>query len=174
MLAPPEIVIRHAVPADVPGVAQLVHASFPQDRSDYAGNIYLPGECVNVVATSQVAGTAGFASMLIEATPERGPEEWRKYPLYIGVMAVHLGLRRQGIGTRMLGLLACAAQMRATSHRWMHLHVDQGNEAAIRCFEKFGFERAGGYFSEGVGRRSWLMRKSIRPRLADSGPLGEL
>ncbi len=113
------------------------------------------------MAESRQAGIVGFASLLIDATPQLGAEEWRKYPLYIGVIAVHPRSRRRHLSTAMLDLLVRAAQTRAPQHNWLHLHVHQDNEPGVKCFESFGFERAAEFGPDRDGRRSWLMRRNI-------------
>src|SRR2546425_6198141 len=133
-----EIVIRHAIPSDEARVERLVREIFPDDPHTYAANIRYPNECINVVAESPEAGIVGFASLLIDATPQLGTQEWRKYSLYIGVIAVDRQYRRREISTRMLDLLARTAQERARQYNWLHLHVQQANEPAVKCFESFG------------------------------------
>jgi ribosomal protein S18 acetylase RimI-like enzyme len=154
-------VIRRASPSDEPRVDRLVRKYFPNSPYAYAVNIRYPDEYINVVAESREAGIVGFASMLIDPTPHLGSEEWRKYCLYVGVIAVDAECRRQRIGTMMLDLLEREAQARAPQHDWAHLHVYQDNEPALKCFEAFGFEQASEYVSVKDGRRSWLLRKHI-------------
>lgn len=159
---PDEIVIRHAIPSDEARVEQLVREMIPDDPHTYAANIRYPNECINVVAESSQAGIVGFTSLLIDATPQLGTQEWRKYPLYIGVIAVDRQYRRRHVGTQMLNSLARTAQGRAPQHIWLHLHVHQDNESAVKCFESFGFERAGEFRPDKDGKWSWLMRRNIR------------
>ncbi len=163
---PDEIVIRHANPLDEAQAERLVRGIFPDDPHTYSANIRHPNECINVVAESPQVGIVGFTSLLIDATPQLGTQEWRKYCLYIGVIAVDRQYRHRGIGTQMLDLIASTAQAKAAQHNWLHLHVNQDNEAAVKCFESFGFERAGELGPDKDGKRSWLMRRSIHQYLA--------
>jgi ribosomal protein S18 acetylase RimI-like enzyme len=161
LASPDEIVIRDATASDEARADRLVRGIFPDDPHTYAANILLPNECINVVAVSPQAGVIGFTSLLLDATPLSGTQDWRKYSLYTGVIVVDPEYRRCGIGTQRLSLLARAALIRRPQYNWLYLHVRQDREAAVKCFEKFGFERAGEAAPDKFGNRSWLMRRNI-------------
>ncbi|WP_164017109.1 GNAT family N-acetyltransferase [Pyxidicoccus trucidator] len=148
--------VRPAFPYDEEGAARLLRTVFPADPHTYERNIR-ESNCLNVVAETSGGPLIGFASLLIEASPQRGTAEWRKYPLYIGVMAVDALWRSKGIGTELLQLLAAAARQKAPHHQAMHLHVDC-DSPAVRFYERFGFSKV----SEFKG--SYLMRLVFGPR----------
>jgi ribosomal protein S18 acetylase RimI-like enzyme len=155
------IVVREAGLPDEAATNRLVKTifPFPDEPHKYAQNVRYPSECINVVA--EVSGNiVGYASLLIDASPQFGPQEWRKYDLYIGVVAVDERYRRHRICTRMLGLIEKIARARA-HHTSLHLHVDQVNEPAIRCFQELGFERIAEVGPGPNGERAWLMRKKL-------------
>lgn len=158
-----DVIIRDAAPKDEIPVHQLLTKIFPGHPYQYANNIHYPNHCINVVAESQQK-IIGFASMLIDASSEYGSEEWRKYPLYIGVVAVDEEWRGQGICTRILELLERKAQAKAPHYNRLHLHVQQDNQSATKCFEKFGFEIATEPTPDKDGKRWWLMHKEIQAR----------
>jgi ribosomal protein S18 acetylase RimI-like enzyme len=162
MVSPNEIVVRHATPSDKVPAERLVKQVFPDDPYAYAANIFLPNECINVVAESSPAGVVGFTSLLLDPTPHLGPEEWKKYPLYIGVIVVDARYRRLGTGFRMLDLLSRTALERRPQYNCLHLHVLQNNEPGIKFFEQYGFQRIGETKPNNAGVCSWLMRKAIR------------
>jgi ribosomal protein S18 acetylase RimI-like enzyme len=157
-----EILIRHAGPLDEPRTALLIKRCLPDDSFPYAENIRWRDRYISVVAESCQAGIVGYTTLLIEATPKSGTEEWRKYSLYIGVTAVDEAYRRRGICSLMLDSIARAARERAPHHGVLHLHVDLDNVAAIKCYERFGFERVGEPVPARNGKSSWLMHMNIR------------
>jgi ribosomal protein S18 acetylase RimI-like enzyme len=157
-----EILIRHAGPLDEPRTALLIKRCLPDDSFPYAENIRWRDRYISVVAESCQAGIVGYTTLLIEATPKSGTEEWRKYSLYIGVTAVDEAYRRRGICHRMLDFLARAARERAPYHDLLHLHVRQDNLSAKKCFERFGFQQVSEYRPAGDGKPSWLMHMNIR------------
>ena len=130
--------IRDAVPRDEAGFRHLVFAEFPGSPYDYALNIRHPENCINLVAGTEEA-LDGCVSLLIRASPEQGKETWRKYPLYIGVLAVALEARRKGIGKALIAELRTRCRVRAPNYSHMHLHVSSGNLGAIQFFRAVGF-----------------------------------
>jgi GNAT superfamily N-acetyltransferase len=156
-----EPLVRQAFTSDKAGVRQLVNELFPASPYEYAQNILYPERTVNAVAVRPDAGVVGFASLLLDASPAAGPEEWRKYPLYVGVIGVRLAHRRHRVATRMLDLLRTAAHEKRPNYPSMYLHVSEDNAAATGCFERYGFKAVGEPEPTKDGSRACLMRMDV-------------
>src|SRR5216684_5059933 len=147
MVSSPQV--REARFIDESSARAVVRSQFPVSDYDYAANIRR-SNCFNVVA--ETTAIVGFASLLVEATPELGSESWRQYPLYLGVIAIHPDFCRQKIGTLILKELARLSMIKASHHAEMHLHVSSANEGAMKFFRARGFEtlRQEGKYSDGT------------------------
>jgi ribosomal protein S18 acetylase RimI-like enzyme len=156
-----QLLVREAWRPDEADAERLVKTVLPNDPHSYAQNVRYPSDCINVLA--EIGGNVvGYASLLINASPQCGTQEWRKYDLYIGVVAVDERYRRQGVCVRMLELIERLARARAPHHAALHLHVAQDNEPGMGCFQRFGFEAVAELGPFPNGRRAWLMRKQFR------------
>ncbi|WP_420810046.1 GNAT family N-acetyltransferase [Corallococcus macrosporus] len=119
----------------------------------YERNIHSPN-CQNLVAVDAGGSVVGYTSLLLDVYPHSGPEVWRKYPLYIGVMAVSPEWQNRGVGTRLLERQVAESRLSRPQYSFIHLEVDP-ESAARRLYERLGFEKLE------VNQGSWLMRRAI-------------
>lgn len=144
-----EIVIRHAVPDDWPGV----HDIFQQDhvlagtqRLPYAAPASLqarlapkPG-VIQLVAELPVDGglkVVGFAELITYPDHPR-----HHHVAELNIIAVHEDWQGKGIGRRLMAAVTDLAD------NWLQIRRVQliawtGNGQALRLYEGFGFEREG-------------------------------
>jgi ribosomal-protein-alanine N-acetyltransferase len=146
------VVIRKAVPPDLPGLIAIVTACFSipwQDaslRHDLENN---PAArmLVAVAQDQQLLGYAAYWAVFDEAQ--------------VNNIAVLPACRRQGIGRLLLaGLIDWAVKDRL---RQMVLEVRSSNQAAIRLYDSCGFQSVGfrrGYYADN-GEDAIIMLKNI-------------
>lgn len=140
------IVIEPMTEMDIPAVSEVDAECFPTHWSlrSYHRELENPASVYLVVrADSQVVG---FAGMWIS-----GDEA---HITTLGVRQTH---RRQGIGSRLLAALLCAA--RAAGATRVTLEVRESNAAAIALYRSFGFEDVGArprYYETEDARIMWL------------------
>jgi len=133
-----EVIIRGIQPADVPAVLQI-QADSP-DASCWSAQDYAracDGSFHGVVA---VWGGL-LAGFLVARLDEEEVE--------ILNLAVHTGLRRRGIATRLLGEVLQQARRRAAKNCF--LEVRHTNAAGIELYLRHGFRQVGrrpGYYSD--------------------------
>lgn len=125
-----EVVIRRGTPADLDDMADLEQTCFvdPWSRAALEEDMESP-VCTYIVAESggRVVGYVGFWAILDEGN--------------INNVAVSPDYRRQHIGSALLEeTLRAGAELGVVNYT---LEVRAGNEAAIRLYEGFGFEKAG-------------------------------
>ncbi|RKH19816.1 N-acetyltransferase [Corallococcus sp. CA047B] len=150
----PGIQIRHAIPQDAVHVGLVLRSVLSPNQYHYERNIGAQG-CLNFVATSVDHSVVGFSSLLLDASPDTGPDVWRQYPLYVGVMAVAPAWQRRGIGSQLLRRTIEEARRERPHYAFTYLEVEHNN-SAIRLYERLGFEKLG------ENKGSWLMRRSTQ------------
>jgi [ribosomal protein S18]-alanine N-acetyltransferase len=109
---------------------------------------------IAVVAEAVGGGLAGFVIVHLE----RVGAGWRGYVVTLDVAEEW---RRRGLA----GMLMREAEARvaAAGGRWMELHVFTGNAAAIRFYERLGYERIGMIrrFYGAAGLDAFVYRREI-------------
>ena len=141
--------VRPAVPADAGRLVELASAvaSEPEgwlladsrwrsesDERRYIRALQRHPDAALLVAELESGELVGRLSLM------RDPHPASAHVADLGVM-VALGHRRSGIGT---ALMAAAEDWARSAHvRKLELHVFPYNEAAIRLYEKLGYEREG-------------------------------
>lgn len=153
--------IRLARPADEHAADALVKSIFPADAHTYAQCVRFPEPYICAIAEAEDGATLGFSNLLIHATPGEGTAEWRRYPLYVGVIAVREDARGSGIGTKILDLLIRNARIRARNYDHIHLHTRAHNVKGLGFFRKYGFEEVHRLPPDRNGEIGILMRKYI-------------
>jgi [ribosomal protein S18]-alanine N-acetyltransferase len=130
-----EISLRNYRALDIEAMFRLDVACFaPEFRFDRESMRVFAEErdAIALVAEKMDGELAGFVIIHVErvAAGRRG---------YVVTLDVAETWRRRGLAR----LLMREAEMRAvaTGARWMELHVFTGNEAAIRFYERLGYER---------------------------------
>ncbi len=139
------IAVRRATAGDLDALAALDRAAFadPWSRSEIAVEIGHPAALVLVAEPTAGPPVAGYLSA--RRTLDHAE---------ILRLAVTAGWRRRGVAS---ALLASAwKRLRARGVGRCFLEVKEDNEAAIRFYERSGFETVGrrpGYYSGGCGAR---------------------
>lgn len=134
-------------------VLALEEASFnnPTTRDWYEAELKRPEVCFIYVLRTPEAPVAGFCAFWLVADQA-----------HINNLAVRPELRGRGLGTQLLdALVAEAAHLGATE---LTLEVRRSNEAALRLYERAGFERAGvrtNYYTNPIEDGLLLIRKGI-------------
>lgn len=123
---------RLSGPADLDGVLEVDAACFnrPWTRADYERELAAPDRCFIEVARLPGTPVAGYCSF------------WRIFDeIHINNFAIRPEFRRQGLGAALIGhVLEVGRQLGAPKAT---LEVRRSNEAAIRLYERAGFQRAG-------------------------------
>jgi ribosomal-protein-alanine N-acetyltransferase len=130
-------VLRDYRPSDLEAMFQLDEACFAVEFRFDRESMRAFAEARNalvVMAEEPGSELAGFVIAHIEpvAMGRRG---------YIVTLDVAESHRRQGLAERLLREVEMRAA--AAGALWMELHVYTGNEAAIRFYERLGYERIG-------------------------------
>ena len=144
------VVVRLAGPADLDGVMEIEEASFrhPTTREWYEEELSRADVCFVYVIRLPGIPVAGYCAF------------WRVADeIHINNLAVRPGLRRQGLGRRLLaGVLDAAGSMGATRAT---LEVRRSNEPAIHLYLQAGFREAGirrNYYTQPVEDALLLLR----------------
>ncbi len=123
--------IAPMTPADIPAVLEIERRSFPTPwpRDAYEHELDHNRTAIYLVARREgaVVGYAGMWVVMDEA--------------HITTIAVHPGLRGQGIGERLLIALIDRAGERGA--RWVQLEVRRSNLVAQSLYRKYGFRDVG-------------------------------
>jgi [ribosomal protein S18]-alanine N-acetyltransferase len=143
-----EVSLRDYRDTDLEAMFRLDVACFaPEFRFDRESMRIFAEErgAVALVAEAMDGGVVGFVIVHLE----RVAAGWRGYVVTLDVAEEW---RRKGLA----GMMMREAEARAVAAgaRWMELHVFTGNAAAIRFYERLGYERSGTkrrfYGSEGL------------------------
>jgi [ribosomal protein S18]-alanine N-acetyltransferase len=132
-----EISLRDYRASDLEAMFRLDVACFaPEFRFDRASMRAFAEErgALALVAETVAGELAGFVIVHVErgAAGRRG---------YLVTLDVAEEWRRKGLAGRLMR--EAEAHTVAAGARWMELHVFTGNEAAIRFYERLGYERVG-------------------------------
>jgi [ribosomal protein S18]-alanine N-acetyltransferase len=132
-----EISLRDYRASDLEAMFRLDVACFaPEFRFDRASMRAFAEErgALALVAETVAGELAGFVIVHVErgAAGRRG---------YLVTLDVAEEWRRKGLAGRLMR--EAEARTVAAGARWMELHVFTGNEAAIRFYERLGYERVG-------------------------------
>ena len=125
-----DMIIREMLPEDLDEVCRIEAENFsePWSRNGFLDSMKEPGTCyLTVLAEGSVVGYCGMLQVLDEAD--------------ITNVAVDGRYRSQGIGFAMLSRLMEYGKERGVAA--FTLEVRQSNAAAIRLYEKLGFENCG-------------------------------
>lgn len=131
MILPHGISLQIANWRDLNGLRQLEQACFPKDAwplLDLIGVLITPG-VVRLKAVSPGGEMIGFIA---------GDDHLKDGLAWIATLGVLPDFRRQGIGQALLE----ACEQRLQSHR-IRLNVRYSNHAAIRLYERNGYQRIG-------------------------------
>jgi len=120
---------------DLEAMFQLDEACFAEEfRFDRESMREFAEEQNAIVRIAQKIGGEMVGFVIVHV--ERVVTEWRAYVVTLDVAAE---CRQLGLGGRLMREAeACAA---AAGARWMQLHVFTGNAAAIRFYERLGYEQ---------------------------------
>lgn len=149
-------------PDDVDAVLEIERASFGVPWSEKTfRNLLRRSNASLLVAEEEGGGVAGYAVLW---SVGREAE--------LGNLAVRHGLRRRGVGRR---LVAAVLRSAATSGaRAVFLEVRESNDAARRLYDVAGFETVGrrrGYYTR-PSEDALVMRRAIPDRATLSGGTG--
>jgi len=149
------VILRPAVPADVPRLAALQAAGFELPWSPEALDATLAGEGVLAFAAEVEGAIEGFVVARVAA----GEAE-------ILTIAVDPARRRTGLGERLAAAVIEAAQSAGADVVFLEVAVD--NPAAIALYEKLGFVAAGrrpAYYPRREGPRvdALILRRDLTP-----------
>ncbi len=130
-----EISIRNYRATDLDAMFRLDGTCFTEEfRFDRESMREFAEERNAVVHVAEKVG--GEIVGFVIAHVERVAFEWRAYVVTLDVAPDH---RQRGLAMRLMREAeACAL---AAGVRWMQLHVFTGNRAAIRFYERIGYER---------------------------------
>lgn len=136
--------IRSAVEADRPAIHEVTFAAYdeyraaipPQGWEEYAANIAstldssIPNDCIVAVQDGRIIGSV----LLIPANgqPARYPE--------VRLLAVPPAQRGQGVGQALMD--ECKRRAVAGGATHLSLHTTHLMQAALRMYERMGFERS--------------------------------
>jgi ribosomal-protein-alanine N-acetyltransferase len=129
-----EIFLRNYRATDLDAMFRLDEACFAEPfRFDRESMREFAEERNAVVQIAEICGEiGGFVIVHIE----RVASEWQAYVVTLDVAPEY---RRKGLARRLMKEAeACAA---SAGVRWIQLHVFTGNDAAIRFYERLGYQR---------------------------------
>lgn len=143
--------MRDARPDDAAALARLHAHAFARgwDAEEFERLLCAPAVRGHVIRSGCQGGIAGFVlSSLVPPEAE------------ILSITISTQVRRQGLGAQLLRhhLHRLAAEGVATSF----LEVEEGNKAALRLYERFGYEQVGrrkGYY--GAGADALMLRRDF-------------
>jgi ribosomal protein S18 acetylase RimI-like enzyme len=144
--------IRPAKPADLDALLALEQSAFTTDhlsRRQYRHHLTNPNAAVLVARGA--AGVLGKAVLFFNARHDIA----RLYSIAVGEAA-----RGMGLGAALLAAAEREAKRRGRGR--MRLEVSQGNEGAVRLYERHGFRRIGerqGYYEN--GEHAWRYEKAL-------------
>jgi [ribosomal protein S18]-alanine N-acetyltransferase len=155
-----EISLRDYRVDDLEAMFRLDVACFaPEFRSDRASMQVFAEErgAIVLVAEARGGGVLGFVIVHVE----RLAAGWRGYVVTLDVVEEW---RRRGLAGMLM--LEAEARVAAAGGRWMELHVFTGNAAAIRFYERLGYERIGmrRRFYGAAGLDAFVYRREIVDR----------
>ena len=137
------LALREARPTDIDALARLEAESFSSDRLSRRSLVSLaksPSACLLVASGADEP--VGYAVFLTR----RGAQSARLYSI-----AVDSNVTGRGVGSRLL--LAAESEARRRGATRMHLEVRADNAAAVRFYEKSGYQHVGqrpGYYQDGA------------------------
>jgi [ribosomal protein S18]-alanine N-acetyltransferase len=120
--------------ADSPLVADLVNRAFGRDRYDAAR---FERHCLRHEVSREDSRIARLDGEAVGYALLGYGEPWGALVTSLGVVPE---ARRRGVARALLDDVAAAAGRRG--HEWLWLEVDEGNAAAMACYEGAGFEVA--------------------------------
>lgn len=99
-------------------------------------------DCAKTGGAIMVAKTSGqvigYASLLIEVSPEEDRDEIDYLFAYVPDLGVAQGMRGQGVGTALLA--ACEERARRAGRKWIRLSVLAANGDAFRLYRRLGYD----------------------------------
>jgi ribosomal-protein-alanine N-acetyltransferase len=130
-----EIFLRDYRPTDLDALFRLDEACFTEefrfDRESMRGFAEEPNAIVQIAETT-CDEIAGFVIVHVERVAS-------ELMAYVVTLDVAPEFRREGLAQRLMS--EAESQVVVAGVRWIQLHVFTGNEAAIRFYERIGYER---------------------------------
>jgi len=149
--------IRVMTVSDLPDVLLIEHTAFP---TPWTENMFkedlLSSLCFDMVATwsGQIVGYIDFALIIDE--------------IHLRNVAVHAGYRNRGVAAMLLDEMMRIAG--AKGAKWCTLEVRRSNVAAIKLYEKYGFEIRGvrPLYYRDTGEDALIMWTALREHFHNS------